>query len=149
MKKILMLTLLFSAAATTMQALTTNQAAAAQPATEKAKPQEASATTASAQGGDWAAMLQQAKDKIRPQMMEKTGLTAAQADRVVEINWEMRQTAGRVLQGLTESERSAKIAELKLEKEKKMKDLLTPEQIKAVASFYEDMGRNMQQKAGN
>jgi hypothetical protein len=106
-------------------------------------------TSIHAQGGsDPVAMLQQMKERIKPQMIEKTGLTDAQADKVIEINFEMRQAAG-ALRDLNEADRSTKIAELKAAKEKKLNALLTAEQIIAVNAFYEDMGKNMPQKSGN
>jgi hypothetical protein len=106
-------------------------------------------TTAKAQTtAEPATMLQQMKDRIVPKMVEKTGLTEAQASKVIEINFEMRQAAG-ALRDLNETERSKKITELKAAKEKKLSELLTPEQIKAVNAFYEEMGKNMQQKAAN
>ena len=107
-------------------------------------------TTMNAQsGGDQAAMLQQAKERIKPLMVEKTGLTDAQADKVIEINFEIRQAA-RGLRDLNEADRTAKVAELKAAKEKKYSEIpLTAEQIKSVHTFYEDMGKNMPQKSGN
>ena len=107
-------------------------------------------TTIHAQAGaDPAVMLQQMKDRVKPQMIEKTGLTDAQADKVIEINFEMRQAAG-ALRDLNEADRAKKIEELKAAKEKKYSEIpLTAEQIKAVYTFYEDMGKNMPQKAGN
>lgn len=99
-------------------------------------------------GGDPAAMLQQIKERVKPQMIEKTGLTEAQADKVIEINFEMRQAAS-ALRDLNEADRAIKIAELKAAKEKKLSAILTAEQIKAVKTFYEDMGKNMPQKSGN
>src|SRR5215217_2766737 len=106
-------------------------------------------TTIHAQNAaDPAAMLQQMKERIKPKMIEKTGLTDAQADKVIEINFEMRQAAG-ALRDLNEADRTTKIAELKAAKEKKLNELLTAEQIKAVKAFYEDMGKNMPPKSGN
>lgn len=105
-------------------------------------------TAIHAQAGDPPSQLQQMKDKIRPQMVEKTGLTEAQADKVIELNYEMRQAAG-ALKDLNEADRTAKIAELKAAKEKKMNELLTAEQIKAVKKFYEEMGKNAPPKSGN
>lgn len=100
-------------------------------------------------GGDQSAMLQQAKEKIRPQMVEKTGLTDAQADKVIEINFEIRQAA-RGFANLSEAERSTKIAELKANREKKYSAIpLTADQIKAVNTFYEDWGKSMAQKPNN
>jgi hypothetical protein len=91
-----------------------------------------------------ATMLQDAKAKQKPLMIEKTGLTDAQADKVIEINFEIRQQAATSLQGLNDADRSAKIAELKVTKEKKYSEIpLTADQIKAIYAFYEDMGKNM------
>lgn len=94
-----------------------------------------------------ATMLQDAKVKQRPMLVEKAGLTAAQADKVVEINFEIRQQAATTLAGLSDAERSAKIAELKVTKEKRYSEIpLTDDQIKAVYAAYAEMGKNMQKK---
>ena len=127
MRKLLFLTLFFSATlGTTVNAQTSNGPAAA--------PQQAKET-------DPATLLQQTKQKVRPLMVEKTGLTEAQADKVIEILFEMRQAAAG-LRDLNEADRSKKLAELKAIKDKKFSELLTPEQIAAVKTFYEEMGRN-------
>ena len=103
-------------------------------------------TTISAQGGgDPATMLQQMKERIKPQMVERTGITPAQADKIIELNFEMRM-AMRGFGELSEADRSAKIAELKAAKEKKISEILTAEQIVAVNTFYQEMGKNMAQK---
>lgn len=119
MKKFLFLTLIFSAIVST----------------------SVNAQTAT----DQTIMLQQMKEKIRPQMVKETGLTDAQADRVIEINFEIRMQAATVLRDLNEADRSAKVAELKALKEKKYSEIpLTAEQIKAVYAFYD-----APQKKGN
>ncbi len=101
---------------------------------------------APAQTPDPAVMLQQIKEKVKPQMVAKTGLTDAQADKVIEINFELRQAAAG-FRDLNEADRSAKIAELKAARQKKYSEIpLTPEQIKSVNDFYENMGKNMPQK---
>jgi hypothetical protein len=127
MKKFLLLTLIFCAVIST--AIYAQPAQPAQPA-QQAQP-----------APDPAVMLQQMKDKIKPQMVEKTGLTEAQADRVIELNFEMRMAAS-ALKDLNEADRSAKIQELKAAKEKKMSELLTADQLKAVKEFYESFGKN-------
>ena len=81
-------------------------------------------------------------------MVAKTGLTDALADRVIEINFEMRMAAS-ALRDLSEADRSAKIQELKADKEKKLSELLTADQLKAVKEFYENMGKGAPQKSGN
>lgn len=105
----------------------------------------ASQAQAQAQGGnppDPAVMLQQMKDRVKPQMVEKTGLTEAQANRVIEINFEMRMAASS-LRDLSEADRSKKLDELKAERDKKYSEIpLTPEQIKSVKDFYESMAKN-------
>jgi Spy/CpxP family protein refolding chaperone len=106
-------------------------------------------TTSYAQpAGDPATILQQMKESIKPQMIEKTGLTEALADKVIEINFETRMAAS-ALRDLNEADRSVKIAELKAARERKLNELLTPEQLKSVNAFYEEMGKNRQKKSGN
>ena len=82
-------------------------------------------------------------------MVEKTGLTAAQADKVIEINFEMRMAAI-AFKDLNEADRSKKIAELKADRDKKYSEIpLTEEQIASVKSFYENMGKPTPPKTGN
>jgi Spy/CpxP family protein refolding chaperone len=123
MKKLLFLTLIFGAIIST--------SAYAQPA------------------GDPPSVLQQMKEKQKPGLIEKVELTEEQADKVIEINYETRMQASRELKDLSGDERSKKMAELKAAKEKKFSEFLTPEQIKAMYAYYEEMGKNMPKKAGN
>jgi hypothetical protein len=94
-------------------------------------------------------MLQQMKEKQKPGLIEKVGLTDAQAEKVIEINYEIRMQTPRDLKDMNEADRSKKIAELKALKEKKLSEFLTPEQIKAMHAYYEEMGKNMPRKVGN
>jgi Spy/CpxP family protein refolding chaperone len=103
-----------------------------------------STTTYAQPAGDPPTVLQQMKEKQKPGLIEKVGLTDAQAEKVIEINYEMRMQAARELKDLNEADRSKKLAELKAAKEKKISELLTPEQIKAMNTYYEEMGKNMQ-----
>ena len=97
---------------------------------------------------DPATILQQMKEKQAPGLVEKVGLTAVQADKLIEINFEMRMAAS-ALRDLNEADRTKKITELKAAKEKKISELLTPDQIKAVNAYYEEMGKNSQRKIAN
>lgn len=108
-----------------------------------------STTTNAQTAADPAAVLQQMKEQQKPGLVEKAGLTEAQAEKIIEINFETRMQAGRELQGLSEADRTKKLAEIKAAKEKKYSEILTPEQIKAVKMYYEEMGKNMQKKAAN
>ena len=95
-------------------------------------------------------MIKEAKEKQIPMLVEKAGLTDAQAEKVIEINFETRFGAATALQGLNEADRTAKLAEIKAAKEKKYSEIpLTADQIKAVYAAYEDWGKSMQKKQGN
>ncbi len=95
-------------------------------------------------------MIKEAKEKQIPMLVEKAGLTNAQAEKLIEINFEMRFGAAAALQGLNDADRTAKLAEIKAAKEKKYSEIpLTPEQIKAMYAAYEDWGKSMQKKQGN
>ena len=128
MKKFFLLTLIFVAIISTA----TNAQPQSQPQAQ-AKPQAQAPM-------DPAVMLQQMKEKIRPEMVAKTGLTEAQCDKVIELNFEMRMAAA-ALKDLPEADRNAKIQELKAAKEKKFTEFLTPEQIKAVKDFYAGLSK--------
>lgn len=94
-------------------------------------------------------VLQQMKEQQKPGLIEKAGLTEAQAEKIIEINYETRMQASRELKDLNEADRTKKLAEIKAAKEKKYSEILTPEQIKAVKTYYEEMGKNREKKAGN
>jgi hypothetical protein len=135
MKKLLLLSLIFSAVISTSV-----HAQPAQP-TQQAQPAAQPAV-------DQAAMLKQMKEKFKLPMVEKTGLTEAQAERIIEINLEIRLQAAKDLQGLNEADRSKKLAEIKAEKEKRYAAIpLTTDQIKSVYAFYEDMAKNQPPKS--
>lgn len=99
-------------------------------------------TTTHAQAGDPPSMLQQMKEKQKPGLIEKVGLTDAQAEKVIELNYEMRMKASTELKDLNAEDRKTKLAELKAAKEKKFSEFLTPEQITAMNKYYEEMGKN-------
>jgi hypothetical protein len=108
-----------------------------------------SSTTLNAQnGGGQTPTLQQVKDRVKPQMIEKTGLTEAQVDKIIELNFEMREAMSG-FRDLSEADRAKKVTELKTAKEKKFAEFLTAEQIKAVDDFYKNMPRNMPPKPAN
>lgn len=109
------------------------------------------ATDATAQqqgGGDPVVMMQRMKERIKPQLLEKTKLTEAQADKVVEINFENRQQM-RGFRDLSEDDRKKKTGELKTATDKKYKDIpLTDDQVKNVNDFFEEMRKNTPQRNG-
>ena len=142
MKKLLFLSLISGALISTTTSaqgpVSSKQPAAQQPAAQQFTAEQK------------ATMLKEAKEKQIPMLVEKAGLTDAQAERVIEINYEIRFGAAAALQGLNDADRTAKLAEMKATKEKKYSEIpLTPEQIKAVYAAYEDWGKSMQKKQGN
>ena len=97
-------------------------------------------------GGDPQAMLQRMKDRIKPQLMEKTKLTDAQADKVIEINFQERQQM-RGLRDLSEDDRKKKMDEIREDLNKQYKAIpLTEDQIKSVNDFFDEMRKNMRQR---
>ena len=103
-----------------------------------------------AQGGqmDPAQMLEMMKQRVKPQLIEKTKLTDAQADKVLEIQlWSKGEMRG--MRDMSEEERATKMKTVNDEKTKKFKAIpLTDDQIKAVNDFYEEMRRNRPQRGG-
>jgi len=142
MKKLLFLSLISGALISTgtyaQGPATAQQPIAQQPATQLPTAEQ------------YANMLKEAKEKQAPMLVENAGLNRGQAEKVIEINFEIRQQAAASLQGLNEADRAAKLAEFKAAKEKKYSEIpLTAEQIKAVYAAYEDMGKNMQKRQVN
>jgi len=142
MKKLLLLSLIFGALISTTTHAQSGPSASNQPAKQQPAPQFTPE--------QYATMLKEAKEKQIPMLVEKAGLTHAQAEKVIEINYEIRQQAGAALQGLNDTDRAAKLAEFKAAKEKKYSEIpLTAEQIKAVYAAYEEWGKSMQKKQGH
>lgn len=107
--------------------------------------------TLQAQGGmqwDPAQAMERMKQMVKPGLMEKTKLSDAQADKVLEVNlWAQQQRRG--FRELSEEDRAKKTKEIQEEVNKKYKAIpLTDDQIKAVDEFYAEMRRNMQNRGG-
>lgn len=100
-------------------------------------------------GADPQVMMARMKERLKPQLIEKVKLTDAQADKVVEINFDnMRQR--RDLRDLSQEDRQKKMGELNADRNKKLAAIpLTEEQVKAVNNFFDEMRRNAPQRNGN
>lgn len=110
-------------------------------------------TSVSAQGGpgggDPAAMRQRMKERFKPQLVEKTKITDEQADKVLDVYMEMQRQRReiRMDQNLSDEEKQKKNTVLDEEAAKKYKAIpLKDEEVKAVASFFEEMRKNMPQR---
>jgi hypothetical protein len=111
------------------------------------------ATDAQAQqgNGDPAAMMARMKERIKPQLMEKTKLTDAQADKVIEANFAVRRQMRdiRMDQNLSDDDKKKKTDELQTGLDKQYKAIpLTDDQVKAVDDFFEQMRQNRPQRNG-
>jgi len=138
MKKLLLLGLISGVLISTTTLAQSGPSASQQPTTQLPTAEQ------------YATMLKEAKEKQIPMWVEKAGLTAAQAEKLIEINFEIRQGAATALAGLNDADRAAKLAEMKAAKEKKYSEIpLTADQIKAVYAAYEEWGKSMQKKQGN
>ena len=111
--------------------------------------------TVSAQGGpggDPAQMRQRMAERIKPQMIEKTKITDAEAEKVLDIYMAaMPQRRDiRMDNSLSEEEKAKKIAALNEESAKKYKAIpLTDEKVKALDEFFEEMRKNNQNRRPN
>lgn len=101
---------------------------------------------------DPAAMMQKMKERIKPSLIEKTKLTDAQADKVIEINFsnQRKRRDIRMDQTLTDEERTKKNAELLEAQNASLKAIpLTDDQVKDVNTFFEEMRKEQMQRRQN
>jgi hypothetical protein len=112
-------------------------------------------TNANAQGGngngnfDPVAMKARYTERVKPLLIEKTKLTDAQADKVIDINFEARSKM-RGMRDLSEDERKKKMDDIQADVDKQYKTIpLTDDQIKAVDDFFVEMRKQMQQQRQN
>lgn len=95
------------------------------------------------QNNDAAAMMQRMKDRIKPQLIEKVKLTDEEANKVLDINWEVRMKM-REMQDLSADEHHKKAEELDAMRDKKYKAIpLSDAQVKAVNTFFEELHKQM------
>ena len=102
-------------------------------------------------GGDRdpAAMMQRMKERIKPSLIEKTKLTDAQADKVIEINFsnQRKRREIRMDQTLNDEEKTKKNAELQETQNNELKAIpLTDDQLKDVNTFFEEMRKEQMQR---
>ena len=101
---------------------------------------------------DPSAMMQRMKERIKPSLIEKTKLTDAQADKVIEINFsnQRKRRDIRMDQTLTDEERTKKVAELQEAQNASLKAIpLTDDQVKDVNTFFEEMRKEQMQRRQN
>ena len=110
-------------------------------------------TNVNAQGGngnfDPAAMKARYTERVKPLLIEKTKITDAQADKVIDINFDARSKM-RGMRDLSEDERKKKMEDIQADINKQYKAIpLTDDQIKSVNDFFDEMRKQMQQQRQN
>ena len=112
-------------------------------------------TNANAQGGgdrDPAAMMQRMKERIKPQLVDKTKITEAEADKVIEINFnnQRKRREVRMDQTMNDEDKAKKTKEIEEAQNKELKAIpLKDDQVKAVNTFFEDMRKEQMQRRQN
>jgi hypothetical protein len=102
-------------------------------------------------GGDPEAMRARMKERVKPMLLDKTKVTDAEADKILDINFEfqMKTRPIRMDQSLSDDEKKAKMKEAQDARDKALKAIpLTDEKVKAVNDFYDEMRKQMQQQRG-
>ena len=110
-------------------------------------------TNVNAQGGngnfDPVAMKARYTERVKPLLIEKTKITDAQADKVIDINFDARSKM-RGMRDLSEDERKKKMEDIQADINKQYKAIpLTDDQIKSVNDFFDEMRKQMQQQRQN
>lgn len=107
-------------------------------------------TTASAQGGgDPQQFRQRMIERIKPQLIEKTKISDAEADKVLDIYiaTQPQRREIRMDQSMSDEDKAKKIAAIEEEASKKYKAIpLSEDKVKEVNTFFEDMRKNMQNR---
>lgn len=101
---------------------------------------------------DGEAMRQRMKERVKPQLMEAAKLSDAEAEKVLEINFEMQRQRRelRMDNNVSTEEKEKKTKAINEEMTKKLKAVpLTEEQVKAVELFWDTQRKNMQQRNRN
>jgi len=103
-------------------------------------------------GGDPEAMKARMKERVKPLLIQQVGVSDAEADKILEINFDfqMKTRELRMDQALSDDDRKKKMKELNDNRDKKVKEIpLSDEKVKAVNTFYEEMRKRQQEARGN
>lgn len=94
---------------------------------------------------------QRMREQVKPALIEKTKLTDEQAEKVLNINMDVRKQMREMRNdNLSPDERRKKIADLDVDRDKKYKAIpLTDDQVKAVNEFFAEMRKQQMQNRPN
>ncbi|GAB4092031.1 hypothetical protein [Flaviaesturariibacter terrae] len=94
-------------------------------------------------------MAQRIKERMKPQLIERTHITDAQAEQVMDLYIAQRQEM-RGLRDMSQEDRQQKMSELNQKLEKSLLSVpLTVEQIGSVMRFFEEQRQQARQNRAN
>ena len=101
--------------------------------------------SAQEQQRDPAVQAQRMKERIKPQLIEKVKLTDAEAEKVIDINLDIRAQM-RAFRDLSEDDRKKKATELNIDRDKRYQAIpLSDGQVKQVNNFFDEMRQQIRQ----
>lgn len=93
-------------------------------------------------GGDQAARMAAMKERIKPELVEKTKITAEQADMVLDVQFALGQKRREIFMdnSISQEEKTKRVAEVDAARDKEyMGKGLTEGQVKAVSEFFVEL----------
>lgn len=102
-------------------------------------------------GGDPEAMKARMKERIKPMLVQQAGVSDAEADKILDINFDfqMKSRPIRMDQSLSEDDKKKKMKEAEDARDAAMKAIpLTEEKMVKVKAFYEEMRKRQQEGRG-
>jgi hypothetical protein len=102
-------------------------------------------------GGDPEAMKARMKERIKPMLVQQAGVSDAEADKILDINFDfqMKSRPIRMDQALSEDDKKKKMKEAEDARDASMKAIpLTEEKMAKVKAFYEEMRKRQQEGRG-
>jgi hypothetical protein len=108
--------------------------------------------SAQQKGGDPAAMLQRMKERIKPQLIEQTKISEEQAEKVIEISFNLQRQRRelRIDQTISDDDKAKRVAEIDAPRDKQFKAAgLTDEQVIKINSFFEEQRKKQSEARKN
>jgi protein CpxP len=101
-------------------------------------------------GGDRAARGKEMREAMRTRLKDELKLTDVQADSVMSIqqDFQMKNRAIRQDQALSDDDKKAKTKDLETERNKKLKGILSDEQMTKLEAYNENMRKMREQRQG-
>lgn len=102
-------------------------------------------------GGDPEAMKARMKERMKPMLVQQAGVSDAEADKILDINFDfqMKSRPIRMDQALSEDDKKKKMKEAEDARDAAMKAIpLTEEKMVKVKAFYEEMRKRQQEGRG-